>query len=61
MKKFQLGDIVFCPLDDRGDLLITAKEKEYYKARYINGPFNGETTRIYYEKLYDVIGNIFNK
>lgn len=61
MNKFKLGDIVFCPLYDKGDLLITSIEKEYYKARYINGPFNGDTTCIHDANLYDAIGNIFEK
>lgn len=61
--KFKLGDIVFSPMYDEGDLLVVSIDHDCYKVVGINDVVDGDKYDIYkgYEHLYDVVGNIFEK
>jgi hypothetical protein len=61
--KFKLGDIIFCPLYDQGDLLVVSIERDGYKVVGINDAVDGEKHTISkdWQELYDVIDNIFKK
>ena len=63
MNKFKLGDIIFCPLYDEGDLLVVSIERDGYKVIGINDVVDGDKYNIPDDMsgLYDVIGNIFEK
>ena len=62
-RKFKLGDIIFCPLYDQGDILIISIERNHYKAIGISDMVDGDTYKISEceQELYDVVGNIFEK
>lgn len=61
--KFKLGDIIFYPLYDEGDLLVVSKEPTYYKVIGINGAVDGVRYRIPkdMQDYYEQIGNILKK
>lgn len=63
MNKFKLGDIIFCPLYDEGDLLVVSIDKHGYQVVGINDSVDGDKYRIHFvsQDLYDVVGNIFEK
>ena len=61
--KFKLGDIIFCPLYDQGDILVVSIERNGYQAIGIDGLVDGDK---YYitkdeEELYEAYDNIFEK
>lgn len=61
--KFKLGDIIFCPMFDNGDLLVVSIERDGYKVVGINDSVDGDKYNIVKcdQYLYDVVGNIFEK
>lgn len=61
--KFKLGDIIFCPYYDIGDMLVVSIERDHYKVVGIGYACDGHKDNIYKtsEWLYDVVGNIFEK
>ena len=61
MNKFKLGDIIFCPLYDEGDLLVVSVGREECKVVGINDAVDGDRYKISNgeQALYDVVGNIF--
>ena len=63
MNKFKLGDIIFCPYYDTGDMLVVSIERDYYKVIGLEYACDGRKDNIYKinEWLYDVVGNIFEK
>lgn len=58
MDRFKLGDIVICTILDLGNILITACEKDYYKAIIITGYHDGTKIRIYDRERFKKVGNI---
>ena len=59
--KFKLGDIIFCPLYDEGDLLVVAVGRNSYKVVGITDVVDGDRYNISkdQQELYDVVSNIF--
>lgn len=63
MSKFELGDIIFCPLYDEGDLLVTSLDRDGYRVVGINDVVDGDRYKIPEDTadIYEAIGNIYDK
>ena len=62
MNKFKLGDIVVSMvMFDDDELVITAKEDGYYRAKFISGWRDGQVTYLARPSNHIKIGNIFDK
>ena len=63
MSKFKLGDIIFCPLYDEGDLLVVSIDRNSYRVVGINDVVDGDRDKIPEDMayIYEVIGSIYNK
>lgn len=59
MDRFKIGDIVVCTIVDLGNLLITARKKDYYRAIIITGKFDGTKVRLEHREKVEKVGNIF--
>ena len=59
MDRFKIGDIVVCTVADLGNLLITARKKDYYRGTIITGKFDGTKVRIEHRAKVEKVGNIF--
>lgn len=60
--KFKLGDIVMSLVMFNDDeLVITAVENGYYRAKFISGWRDGTVTYLVKPRNYIKIGNIFDK